>query len=106
MIRLILLLFPFVAFAQIRLPALNSPPEKVTMLGDGTLSTSINERDFALSPSGNEIFYTISTPRSSFQTIVYSRKLANGDWSTPEVASFAGEYSDLEPVFNHDGHTL
>lgn len=107
MIRILpLLLCPFVAIAQLKLPPLNSPPEKVTMLGEGTLSTSINERDFALSPNGNEIYYTISTPRSSFQTIVFSKKLSNGTWSAPEVASFAGEYSDLEPVFSHDGNTM
>lgn len=101
-----LILCPLLATAQIKLPIFTSPPEKVAMLAEGTISTSINERDFALSPNGNEIFYTISTPRSSFQTIVSSKELSNGDWSTPEVASFAGEYSDLEPVFSHDGNTL
>src|ERR1041385_7018826 len=106
MIRIILLLCPLIATAQLKLPVFNSPPEKITMLGEGTISTATNERDFALSPSGNEIFYTISTPRSSFQTIVFTRKLPNGEWTTPEVAPFAGEYSDLEPVFSHDGHTL
>lgn len=100
-------LTPLMSTAQpLKLPALNSPPEKATLLGNGTLSTAINERDFALSPDGNEIFYTISTPRSTFQTIVYSKRSANGDWPSPEVASFAGEYSDLEPVFSHDGNTL
>ena len=76
------------------------------MLGEGSLSTAINERDFALSPDGTEIFYTISTPRSTFQTIVYSKRSAKGEWPAPEVAAFAGEYSDLEPVFSHDGNTL
>jgi Tol biopolymer transport system component len=90
----------------LKLPALDSPPEKLTMFGEGSLSTSINERDFAISPDGAEIFYTISTPRSTFQTIVYSKRSAKGEWSNPEVASFAGEYSDLEPVFSHDGNTL
>jgi Tol biopolymer transport system component len=105
---------PALSTAQtLKLPALNSPPAKVTMFGEGSVSTSINERDFALSPDGTEIFYTISTPRSTFQTIVYSKRLpagrqgsTKGDWSSPEVASFAGEYSDLEPVFSHDGNTL
>jgi Tol biopolymer transport system component len=94
------------ATAQHKLPALNAPPSKVEMLGTGWLSTNLNERDFALSPDGTEIFYTVSTPRSTFQTIVYTKKTAKGDWSEPEVASFAGEYSDLEPVFSHDGKTL
>ncbi|HZY83092.1 MAG TPA: hypothetical protein VFE50_26415 [Cyclobacteriaceae bacterium] len=83
-----------------------SPPEKLTLLGEGFISTGINERDFALSPDGTEIFYTISTPKSTFQTIVHSKRTAKGEWSAPEIASFAGEYSDLEPAFSADGKTL
>lgn len=91
---------------QSRSLSLNSPPAKLSLFGEGFISTNINERDFALSPDGTEIFYTISTPRSTFQTIVYSKRSAKGDWSAPEIASFAGEYSDLEPAFSADGNTL
>jgi Tol biopolymer transport system component len=83
-----------------------SPPEKLSILGEGFISTGINERDFALSPDGNEIFYTISTPKSSFQTIVFSKKSPKGEWSAPEIAPFAGEYSDLEPAFSADGSSI
>jgi Tol biopolymer transport system component len=83
-----------------------APPEKLSILGEGFISTGINERDFALSPDGSEIFYTISTPKSSFQTIVFSKRSAKGEWSAPEIASFAGEYSDLEPAFSADGNTV
>lgn len=106
LIALVVICLPTVTFAQLTLPSLNSPPEKLTLFAAGSLSTSINERDFAISPDGTEILYTISTPRSTFQTIVYSKRSAKGEWSAPEVASFAGEYSDLEPAFSHDGNTL
>lgn len=76
------------------------------MFGENSISTSINERDFALSPDGNEMYFTISTPRSTFQTIVYCKKIKEGEWTKPEVVSFAGEFSDLEPVFSVDGNTL
>ncbi|MCB0493173.1 MAG: PD40 domain-containing protein, partial [Cyclobacteriaceae bacterium] len=66
----------------------------------------INERDFAISHDGKEIYYTISTPKSSFQTIVVRHKADNGNWTSPEVVSFAGQYSDLEPAFSADGKTL
>lgn len=102
----LLMAIPLLSVAQVKLPALNNPPANLTMFGEGTISTSINERDFAISPDGNEIFYTISTPKSTFQTIVFSKKNSKGEWSAPEVAPFAGEYSDLEPVFSHDGKTL
>jgi Tol biopolymer transport system component len=94
------------SFAQVKLPAFGAPPDKPAILGDGVVSTPLNERDFALSPDGTELFFTISTPKSTFQTIVYSKKQASGDWSAPEVASFAGEYTDLEPLFSSDGKTL
>lgn len=85
---------------------LDSPPVALTLLADGIISTSINERDFAISPDGNEIYYTISTPKSTFQTIVVCKKLRSGKWSQPEIAPFAGAFSDLEPAFSADGKTL
>ncbi len=85
---------------------LKNPPPEATLLAEGFISTSINERDFALSPDGTEIYYTISTPQSTFQTIVFSKKDKNGKWSKPEVSSFAGKFSDLEPAFSADGKRL
>lgn len=91
-------------FSQDKL-ALTLPPETVELFGSGFISTAMNERDFALSPDGSEIYFTISTPRSTFQTIVFCIKKKSG-WSKPEIASFAGRYSDLEPTFSADGNTL
>jgi Tol biopolymer transport system component len=84
---------------------LTNPPKVVTLFGSGIFSTALNERDFALSPDGNEIYFTISTPKSTFQTIVFSRRTNNG-WTKPEVVSFGGQFSDLEPAFSADGNTL
>ena len=81
-------------------------PQELTLFGRGWISTHIQERDFAISPNGKEIFYTIATPRSDLQTIVYTRQDKNGKWSKPEVASFVSAYSDLEPAFSADGQTL
>jgi hypothetical protein len=83
----------------------SSPPIELELFGAGFISTAINERDFAISPDGMEIYYTISTPKSTFQTIVFSKKI-KGEWSKPRVPSFAGRYSDLEPAFSADGKTL
>jgi Tol biopolymer transport system component len=81
------------------------PPSSVNLFAPGFLSTAMNERDFALSPDGTEIYFTISTPKSTFQTIAICRKLKDG-WSKPEVAPFAGHFTDLEPAFSVDGNTL
>lgn len=84
-------------------PDLSKAPAALSLFEP--LATPLNERDFAISPDGKEVYFTISTPRSTFQTIVYCRNEANG-WSAPEIVSFAGEYSDLEPAFSADGNTL
>lgn len=92
------------AFSQQKM-SFETPPKQVTLLMPDFISTGLNERDFALSPDGNEIYFTISTPKSTFQTIVFSKRSSTG-WSKPELVSFAGQFSDLEPAFSADGNTL
>lgn len=102
---LVLVLISGVVQGQSKLD-LSNPPAEVSLFAEGFVSTYINERDFALSPDGNEIYFTISTPQSTFQTIVFSQKNKYGSWSKPEVVSFGGKYSDLEPAFSADGKSL
>lgn len=107
-IKLFLLAFFIPAFlvdAQTRL-SLTEAPEQLTLFGEGSISTHINERDFALSPDGKEFYFTIASPRSDWQTLVVCRQIKPGVWTRPEVVSFGGHYSDLEPAFSPDGHTL
>lgn len=59
----------------------------------------------AISPAGNELFYTIQYYRGLISVIMHSKK-TNGKWSKPEVASFSGVYGDLEPAFSADGTKL
>ncbi|HEY1054386.1 MAG TPA: hypothetical protein VGE24_04600 [Emticicia sp.] len=82
---------------------MTNPPAQAEVFG---ISTGFSERDFAISPDGNEIFYTLQSPQGVFQTIIYCKKGANGTWSKPEVAPFAGKYSDLEPAFSADGKKI
>lgn len=104
-ITIILIMISHFVFSQMRID-FQHPPGEPVLLAEGFISSSINERDFALSPSGTELYYTISTPQSTFQTIVFSQKDKAGNWSMPEVVSFAGNYSDLEPAFSADGKKL
>ena len=82
---------------------LTNPPLQAEVF---PLSTGFGERDFAISPDGTELFYTLQSPQGVFQTIVFCKKAANGVWSKPEIAPFAGKYSDLEPAFSADGKRL
>jgi len=81
-------------------------PQQLELFAEGSVSTYMNERDFAISPDGTEIYFTISTPKSSLQTIVFARKIKEGQWTKPQIVSFAGNFSDLEPAFTADGKTL
>jgi Tol biopolymer transport system component len=103
----LLILVGQISFSQKAISlSLKLPPATPCIFAEGSISTAINERDFALSPDGKEIYFTISTPKSTLQTIVYCKKLKEGEWTPPEVTSFAGKFSDLEPAFSSDGQTL
>ena len=104
-IACLFLLIQLPGFAQNRL-SLTSVTDKVNLLPATFINTSHSERDFALSPDGSELFYTIQTQKGVFQTLLHSKKLSNGSWTNPTIASFAGNYSDLEPAFSADGKKL
>jgi WD40-like Beta Propeller Repeat len=97
-------LIPCFSYTQIL--RLDEPPPTPAIFEEGLISTSYSERDFALSPDGTEIFYTLQSPQAALQTIVYMKKDKKGNWTKPEVAPFAGQYSDLEPAFSPDGMKL
>ena len=69
------------------------------------VSTGLNERDMAIAPDGKEMFYTIQAPRNGLSVIVHRLSQA-GQWGDIEVASFSGQFSDLEAAFSPDGKKL
>lgn len=66
---------------------------------------NINVRDMAISPTNDEIFFTLDAPKNAFRTILTSKKV-NGKWSEFTIASFSGKYHDIEPAFSPDGKQL
>jgi Tol biopolymer transport system component len=72
----------------------------------GIISDEFGNRDMAISPLGDELFYTLQFQSGrGFSTILQSKKV-NGKWTQPEVATFCGKYNDLEPAFSPDGSKL
>ncbi len=69
------------------------------------VSDQFGNRDMAISPKGDELFYTLQAGNGVVNVIMYSKK-QNRKWTAPEVAFFSGYYSDLEPAFSIDGNTL
>ncbi len=81
-------------------------PSSPTLFMEGEVSTNMSERDMAISPDGNEMYFTLQANQNAFSTILYKRKLSSTKWSTPEVVSFSGMFKDLEPAFSADGKKL
>ncbi len=84
---------------------LGSVPSRVEVFADGIVSTTLFERDIAISPDGNEIIFTLGDYRQSRRCLVRFVKV-DGMWSKKEILSFSGRYHDIEPAFSVDGKKL
>jgi hypothetical protein len=62
-------------------------------------------RDIAISPNGEEIFFTVDDYRHKVGLIVRI-KADDGGWSAPEAMPFSGRFRDIEPALTADGLRL
>ncbi len=62
-------------------------------------------RDFSISKSGDEAYFTIQSPLEEISVIAVIRKV-NNRWEKPEIAPFSGFYKDLEPFLSPDNKRL
>jgi len=98
------MLKPLLFLAIAILPVIAHAQNPVLFM-EGHVSTSLNERDMAISPDGSDMYYTSQTNRNILSTILRCKRSGN-QWSSPEVASFSGLFNDLEPTFSPDGTKL
>ncbi len=92
-------------FPRLTGPYLGQKPPRLRpeIFAPGIISTGMSESAIAISPDGNEIFYTVHAGNS--ETII-TTKLENGCWTAPEVAPFSGKYLDGFPAIHPDGSKL
>ena len=64
-----------------------------------------NVRDIAISPEGDEIYFTVQSYQDEISFITQIKRINNA-WSNPEIASFSGKYIDMEPFLSPDGLEL
>ena len=78
------------------------PDSVAKILAADFISTHLNERDFTMTPDGNEMYYTVWNKNNCF---IVTTKLIDGNWTEPELTSFSGDsrYKDLEPFITSDG---
>jgi Tol biopolymer transport system component len=103
---LLIAFFPCCLMAEAQTIKQESQPQQITagLFGPGIISTGMFERDGALSPEGQTFYFTLRYEQG-MAGIAYSRKV-EGEWTEPRIASFSGEYYDIEPVFHPDGERL
>ena len=87
-------------YFKLQFPAGNEP----VIFGPGIISDGLSNRDMAISPSNDELFYTLQYG-TQFNAILYCKKV-NRRWTKPVIAWFSGKYGDLEPAFSSDGKRL
>ena len=75
------------------------------IFGEGVISVGDYDSHPAFSPDGNTLYFVKMAPDLSKWTIFLSY-YKNGNWTTPEVAPFSGQYWDADPFFTKDGKTL
>ena len=92
------------ASAQQATPAL--APASPRLLAPGVLSTGDDEWGFAMSPSGDEVWFNKADRGYRYQVIMESRRGGDGQWQAPRVAPFSGQYRDIDPAMSPDGRYL
>ena len=98
-----LLVFSLNCVSQSGLKLFDSDTPRI--FGPGIISDGFSNRDMALSPDGNDLFYTLQWSYGTFSVILHAQKI-NGQWSNPETAWFSGRFNDLEPAYSPDGQKL
>ena len=65
----------------------------------------VHVRDYALSQDGSEVYLTMESIAKDASQIIVMKRQGDG-WSKPEIASFSGQFKDLEPFLHPNGLQL
>jgi Tol biopolymer transport system component len=86
-------------------PTESLPDTLALLFAPEFISTHLHERDFTMTPDGNEIYYSVMG--REFTCIAFTKRV-NGVWTKPQIAPFSGnkEYMDIEPFITPDGKQL
>ena len=78
------------------------------VMAEGIISTDAEEYRISFTPDGATAYFGRGDgffPQTRDATI-YETRLEDGEWTEPEVASFSGEYADIDPWVSPDGTYL
>jgi hypothetical protein len=80
------------------------PGDTPELFAPGIISNGLANRDVAISPDGNEMYFGLHSAAFRYSTILFANQV-NGTWTEPEVLPFASDprYVYLEPALSYDG---
>ena len=78
--------------------------DTLSLFEPGLISDGFDNRDLALSPDEQELFYTLQYENR--KSIIMHVVKNNNGWREPEIAWFSGTYKDLEATFSPDGNEI
>jgi len=83
------------------------PGDTARLFAPYIISTGMNDRDFAITPDGNEIFFSRDAGNFRYSAIFHTRR-TDGVWSVPEVFEYCTnpQYKYIEPHISADGRKL
>ena len=84
---------------------LSSKPDSVSLFAPTVVSTSLNERDIAINPAGDQIIFTRGNHTYGIRALISIRKIGD-TWEEASILPFSGSYNDLEPFFSPDDQKL
>jgi hypothetical protein len=79
--------------------------EGVQPFAEHIFSQFTNVRDFTMNTDENEAYFSLQSPARELSVIMKIEK-KNHTWQDPEISSFSGSYSDLEPFLSPDNLKL
>jgi hypothetical protein len=88
--------------------ARDAPSDGATVFAPGVISDGDEEWRITFTPNGKTAYFASSAQFFPFtrQATIYVSHLERGAWSAPEVASFSGQYSDIDPFISPNGQRL
>lgn len=84
---------------------LNETSEGVQPLAPHIFSQFANVRDFTMNSQETEAYFSLQSPARELSVIMKMEK-KEGTWQQPEISSFSGKYTDLEPFLSPDNLKL
>ena len=79
--------------------------QQVKPFSEAIFSKFSNVRDFTMNNDENEAYFSLQSPSREISVIMKITK-DDGIWEYPEISSFSGHFSDLEPFLSPDNLKL